>query len=131
MQISNEWGTAVVVQQMIFGNLKDTSGSGVTFTQNPKMRKQGVELYGDYTLRSQGEDIVAGLVKPMHINNNLTHVLIGPQKNMANNKQPQTYRKEQLVRPHDFKFFTVKLLLLVITQKLVEVLDFILDLVLG
>ena len=67
----------------------------------------------------------------MHINNNLTHVLIGSQNNMANNKQPQTYRKEQLVRPHDFKFFTVKLKLLVITQKLVEVLDFILDLVLG
>lgn len=70
LQISNEWGTAVVIQQMIFGNLKDTSGSGVTFTQNPKKRKQGVELYGDFTLRSQGEDIVAGLVKPMHISNN-------------------------------------------------------------
>ena len=69
LQISNEWGTAVVIQQMIFGNLKDTSGSGVTFTKNPKKRKQGVDLYGDFTLRSQGEDIVAGLVKPMHISN--------------------------------------------------------------
>jgi len=69
LQISNEWGTAVVVQQMIFGNLKATSGSGVTFTKNPKKRKQGVELYGDFTLMSQGEDIVAGLVKPMHISN--------------------------------------------------------------
>lgn len=70
LHISNEWGTAVVVQQMIFGNMKATSGSGVTFTKNPKERKQGVELYGDFSLQSQGEDIVAGLVKPMHISNN-------------------------------------------------------------
>jgi len=69
LHISNEWGTAVVVQQMIFGNLRETSGSGVTFTKNPKARKQGVELFGDFTLQSQGEDIVAGLVKPMHISN--------------------------------------------------------------
>ena len=92
LQISNEWGTAVVVQQMIFGNLKDTSGSGVTFTQNPKKRKQGVELYGDYTLRSQGEDIVAGLVKPMHIANNQISTNEDKSETLEN-KFPDIYKR--------------------------------------
>ena len=64
LQIADEWGTAVIVQQMIFGNKKSSSGSGVIFTQNPKSQRQGVHLYGDFTFQSQGEDIVAGLVKP-------------------------------------------------------------------
>jgi pyruvate,orthophosphate dikinase len=64
LQISDNWGTAVIVQQMIFGNLTSTSGTGVVFTQNPQRERPGVHLYGDFTLRSQGEDIVAGLVKP-------------------------------------------------------------------
>ncbi len=64
LQIADEWGTAVIVQQMIFGNKKSSSGSGVIFTQNPKSPRQGVHLYGDFTFQSQGEDIVAGLVKP-------------------------------------------------------------------
>ncbi len=67
LQISDNWGTAVIVQQMIFGNLNDHSGTGVVFTQNPHRERPGVHLYGDFTLRSQGEDIVAGLVKPMPI----------------------------------------------------------------
>jgi len=65
--IAGEWGTAVVVQRMIFGNLRRTAGTGVVFTQNPKMKKQGVHLYGDFTLCGQGEDIVAGLVKPLPV----------------------------------------------------------------
>lgn len=65
--ISENWGTAVIVQQMIFGNLSDVSGSGVVFTQNPHRERPGVHLYGDFTMRSQGEDIVGGLVKPLPI----------------------------------------------------------------
>ncbi len=64
LQISDNWGTAVIVQQMIFGNLTSQSGTGVVFTQNPQRERPGVHLYGDFTLCSQGEDIVAGLVKP-------------------------------------------------------------------
>ncbi|MBN2614530.1 MAG: hypothetical protein JXR71_02445 [Bacteroidales bacterium] len=64
LQIADEWGTAVIVQQMIFGNMKSSSGSGVVFTQHPKNPRQSVHLYGDFTFQSQGEDIVAGLVKP-------------------------------------------------------------------
>ena len=65
--ISENWGTAVIVQQMIFGNRSDTSGTGVVFTQNPHRERPGVHLYGDFTMRSQGEDIVGGLVKPLPI----------------------------------------------------------------
>ena len=65
--ISENWGTAVIVQQMIFGNISDVSGTGVVFTQNPHRERPGVHLYGDFTMRSQGEDIVGGLVKPLPI----------------------------------------------------------------
>jgi len=64
LQISDNWGTAVIVQKMIYGNLTDKSGTGVVFTQNPHRERPGVHLYGDFSMRSQGEDIVAGLVKP-------------------------------------------------------------------
>ena len=64
LEIADEWGTAVVIQQMIFGNMHNKSGTGVIFTQDPTTVQQGVSLYGDYTFRSQGEDIVSGLVKP-------------------------------------------------------------------
>ncbi len=64
LEIADEWGTAVVIQQMIFGNMHHKSGTGVIFTQDPTTGQQGVNLYGDYTFRSQGEDIVSGLVKP-------------------------------------------------------------------
>ncbi|HPY80366.1 MAG TPA: PEP/pyruvate-binding domain-containing protein [Bacteroidales bacterium] len=68
MQIAEEWGTAVIIQQMIFGNLHKESGSGVLFTQD--MRDSGnnsVNLTGDFSFLSQGEDIVAGLVNTLPI----------------------------------------------------------------
>lgn len=67
LQFSDNWGTAVIVQQMVYGNLNDKSGTGVVFTQNPHRERPGVHLYGDFNMRSQGEDIVAGLVKPSPI----------------------------------------------------------------
>lgn len=66
--IAPEWGTAVVVQRMVFGNLSRESGSGVTFTRDPlKPHTRQVRLFGDFTARSQGEDLVAGLVYPLPI----------------------------------------------------------------
>ncbi|MEA3503853.1 MAG: PEP/pyruvate-binding domain-containing protein, partial [Bacteroidota bacterium] len=62
LQIADEWGTAVVVQKMILGNLNTVSGTGVVFTQNPNRHRPGVHLYGDFSLSSQGEDVVGGLV---------------------------------------------------------------------
>ncbi len=67
LQIADEWGTAVLVQKMVMGNRSKRSGSGVVFTHNPKLKKPGVNLYGDFTLCSQGEDIVAGLVYTLPI----------------------------------------------------------------
>jgi pyruvate, orthophosphate dikinase len=66
--VSDEWGTAVVVQRMVFGNLGRSSGSGVTFTNNPlEPYSRQVRLFGDFSVCSQGEDLVGGLVFPLPI----------------------------------------------------------------
>ena len=66
--MAEEWGTAVVVQRMVFGNLSRDSGSGVTFTHNPlEPYSRQVRLFGDFTVCSQGEDLVGGLVFPLPI----------------------------------------------------------------
>ena len=66
--IAEEWGTAVVVQRMVFGNLSRESGSGVTFTHNPlEPYSRQARLFGDYAVRSQGEDLVGGLVFPLPV----------------------------------------------------------------
>jgi pyruvate,orthophosphate dikinase len=62
MNLSDEWGTAVIVQTMIFGNLNEQSGSGVIFTRDPKSSAAGINLYGDFIFGVQGDDIVSGLV---------------------------------------------------------------------
>jgi len=60
--IPSEWGTAVTVQAMVYGNTGDTSGSGVAFTRNPA---NGVkEFYGEFLINAQGEDVVAGVRTP-------------------------------------------------------------------
>jgi pyruvate,orthophosphate dikinase len=66
--VAEEWGTAVVVQRMVFGNVGRGSGSGVTFTHNPlEPYSRQVRLFGDYAVCSQGEDLVGGLVFPLPI----------------------------------------------------------------
>jgi pyruvate, orthophosphate dikinase len=66
--VAEEWGTAVVVQRMVYGNLSRESGSGVTFTNNPlEPYSRQVRLFGDFAVRSQGEDLVGGLVFPWPI----------------------------------------------------------------
>jgi pyruvate,orthophosphate dikinase len=57
--ISNDLGTAVNIQTMVFGNMGDLSGTGVLFTRNPATGED--ELYGDYLMNAQGEDVVAGI----------------------------------------------------------------------
>ncbi len=63
--IPYSWGTAVNVQMMAFGNLGDTSGTGVAFTRNPATGKKG--LFGEFLMNAQGEDVVAGVRTPMPI----------------------------------------------------------------
>ena len=64
--IPSEWGTAVTVQAMVFGNLGDDSGTGVVFSRNPATGEPG--LYGEFLQGAQGEDVVAGIRTPLHIN---------------------------------------------------------------
>ena len=63
MHLSDKWGTAVIVQAMVFGNLNEHSGSGVIFTREPKSTSADVTLYGDFIFGVQGDDIVSGLVE--------------------------------------------------------------------
>ncbi|NVM20862.1 MAG: hypothetical protein HWN68_03665 [Desulfobacterales bacterium] len=63
MGISDDWGTAVIVQNMVYGNLNEQAGSGVVFTHNPHASLDKVALWGDYTTNNQGEDVVSGLVR--------------------------------------------------------------------
>ncbi len=63
--IPYEWGTAVNVQMMVFGNMGDTSGTGVAFTRNPATGEN--QMYGEYLINAQGEDVVAGVRTPNKI----------------------------------------------------------------
>lgn len=67
MHLSDEWGTAVIVQAMIFGNLHERSGSGVIFTRDPKSASSDVTLCGDFIFGVQGDDIVSGLAETFPI----------------------------------------------------------------
>ncbi|MBU1344564.1 MAG: pyruvate, phosphate dikinase [Proteobacteria bacterium] len=67
MGISDDWGTAVTVQSMVFGNLSRQSGSGVVFSHSPKLPGDTIRLWGDFTIGNQGEDVVSGLVKTLPI----------------------------------------------------------------
>ena len=63
--IPGEWGTAVNVQQMVFGNKGETSGTGVAFSRNPATGEN--KIYGEYLMNAQGEDVVAGIRTPQPI----------------------------------------------------------------
>ena len=63
--IPGDWGTAVNIQAMVFGNMGNTSGTGVAFTRNPSTGEKGI--YGEYLINAQGEDVVAGIRTPQPI----------------------------------------------------------------
>ena len=63
--IPSSWGTAVNVQSMVFGNMGDTSGTGVAFSRNPSTEE--TKLYGEFLMNAQGEDVVAGVRTPKTI----------------------------------------------------------------
>ena len=67
MGISDDWGTAVTVQSMVYGNISQQSGTGVIFTHNPRWPGDRVRLWGDFTTGNQGEDVVSGLVNTLPI----------------------------------------------------------------
>ncbi|HBE79717.1 MAG TPA: pyruvate, phosphate dikinase, partial [Firmicutes bacterium] len=63
--IPGDWGTAVNVQEMVYGNMGDDSGTGVAFTRNPSTGEK--KLYGEFLMNAQGEDVVAGIRTPQTI----------------------------------------------------------------
>ena len=63
--IPESWGTAVNVQAMVFGNMGETSATGVAFTRNPSTGEK--RLYGEFLINAQGEDVVAGIRTPQEI----------------------------------------------------------------
>ena len=63
--IPESWGTAVNVQAMVFGNMGETSATGVAFTRNPSTGER--KLYGEFLINAQGEDVVAGIRTPQEI----------------------------------------------------------------
>ena len=65
-KIPDEWGTAVNVQAMVFGNMGNDSATGVAFTRNPGTGEN--KFYGEYLINAQGEDVVAGIRTPAPIN---------------------------------------------------------------
>ena len=67
MSISEDWGTAVTIQAMVYGNLSENSGTGVVFTHNPRWSENTLRLWGDFTIHNQGEDVVSGLVQTLPI----------------------------------------------------------------
>jgi pyruvate,orthophosphate dikinase len=63
--IPHDWGTAVNVQAMVFGNMGDTSATGVAFTRDPSTGERA--YYGEYLINAQGEDVVAGIRTPQYL----------------------------------------------------------------
>ncbi len=88
-EIPHDWGTAVNVQSMVFGNMGEDSGTGVCFTRDPSTGEK--LFFGEYLMNAQGEDVVAGIRTPAPIND--------PSKNESNKSlktlrevQPDTYQ---------------------------------------
>jgi pyruvate,orthophosphate dikinase len=90
-KIPHDWGTAVNVQSMVYGNMGNDSGTGVAFTRNPATGEK--KFYGEYLINAQGEDVVAGIRTPQPINSStkssaeqktLEEVLPKPYKTLEN-----------------------------------------------
>ncbi len=88
--IPDEWGTAVNVQAMVFGNMGDTSATGVAFTRNPATGEN--IFYGEWLINAQGEDVVAGIRTPNPLNNDTKNEQNQHLKSMQE-AMPKTYKE--------------------------------------
>ncbi len=86
--IPESWGTAVNVQGMVFGNMGDTSATGVAFTRNPSTGAK--ELYGEFLVNAQGEDVVAGIRTPQDITE-AARIAAGSDKPSMETVMPETF----------------------------------------
>ena len=100
MDIADDWGTAVVLQRMVYGNLHDQSGTGVLFTAHPHRKLDRVVLWGDYTPGNQGEDIVGGLVATSPISREQCQHDRRPPESSLEHCYPEIYQKLLEVARH-------------------------------
>ena len=87
--IPESWGTAVNVQAMVFGNMGDTSATGVAFTRNPSTGEK--KLYGEFLVNAQGEDVVAGIRTPQNITEG-ARIRAGSDKPSLEKLMPEAFR---------------------------------------
>jgi pyruvate,orthophosphate dikinase len=107
LQIADEWGTAVIVQEMVLGNRNNRSGTGVLFTHDPHEDKPGVILFGDFTLFSQGEDVVSGLVHTLPISEKQRKSMTGNIRTSLEKDFPEIFgglleRSRQMIEEYGF-----------------------------
>ncbi|MDX9847289.1 MAG: PEP/pyruvate-binding domain-containing protein [Tenuifilaceae bacterium] len=93
LQIADEWGTAVIIQSMVFGNLHRTSGTGVVFTNDLSVDNPGVTLNGEYSLLSQGEDVVGGVTNVLPISEHQERDRKWDKHKSLQAKLPRTYQR--------------------------------------
>ena len=91
--IPESWGTAVNIQAMVFGNMGETSATGVAFTRNPSTGEN--KLYGEFLVNAQGEDVVAGIRTPQNISED-ARIAAGSDKPSMETVMPEVYRR---IRP--------------------------------
>jgi pyruvate,orthophosphate dikinase len=87
--IPEAWGTAVNVQAMVFGNMGDTSATGVAFTRNPSTGEK--KLYGEFLVNAQGEDVVAGIRTPQNITEQ-ARIAAGSDKPSLEKVMPEAFQ---------------------------------------
>ena len=92
--IPESWGTAVNVQAMVFGNMGETSATGVAFTRNPSTGEK--RLYGEFLLNAQGEDVVAGIRTPQEISEQ-ARAEVGSDKSSMEKAMPAAFRELERV----------------------------------
>ena len=107
LQIADEWGTAVIVQEMVLGNRNNRSGTGVLFTHDPHEDKPGVHLFGDFTLFSQGEDVVSGLVHTLPLSEKQRRGMTGNIRISLEKDFPEIFgglleRSRQMIEEYGF-----------------------------
>ncbi|MGD0400795.1 MAG: PEP/pyruvate-binding domain-containing protein [Syntrophobacteraceae bacterium] len=93
MMLSDNWGTAVTIQAMVFGNLNINSGAGVMFTHNPRTAEDKVDPVGDFTWGNQGEDVVGGLVKTLPLSEKQRLGEAEPTETSLQTLFPRVYKK--------------------------------------
>ncbi len=100
--IPSNWGTAVNVQSMVFGNMGEDCATGVVFTRNPANGKK--EIYGEYLINAQGEDVVAGTRTPQHITKR-ARIDAGEKKLSMEEALPKVFLKLKKILTNLEKYF--------------------------